>query len=173
MWVISLHTTPTHTRWPQLGPNRINRHKTIEARLAGPRMVRHCKKSRPRKERRPSERAFKRAPARHEILTLRTRSAYAPRQHQRRRGALVAIIPIPSIAVGIGPIPAQVGRGSVRHGSDHGDRNQRTQGDTRNDPAVVWPAYPWPRVPIGPSPPPVAWASTPVLSGDHRGFELR
>jgi hypothetical protein len=88
-------------------------------------------------------------------------------------GLLVAIIPIASVAVGIGPIPAQIVSGPAGDSPDDGDGNQCTQGHTRNDPAVVGPAYPWPRVPIGPSPPPVAWASAPVLSGDHSGFEFR
>src|SRR5262245_8669431 len=127
--------------------------------LAGPRIVRRRKTA-----------GRTAASAVEEVLTLAV--CFRPGQPRKVNGPLVAIVPIPSIAVGIGPIPAQIGSGPARDGPDDGHGNQCTQGHTRNDPAVVWPAYPWPRMPIGPSPPPVAWASTPVLSGDHRRFEL-
>src|SRR5690242_15197835 len=56
----------------------------------------------------------------------------------------VAVVPIAAIAIGVGPVPAQVWSRPARDQADRGDRHDRAQRDACDDPAIVRPARPWP-----------------------------
>src|SRR5262249_57975336 len=67
--------------------------------------------------------------------------------------SLVAIVPVAAIAVGIGPIPAEVGSWTWGHGTDGCDGDERAEGHSGNDGPVVGSAHPRPSKPIGPAMP--------------------
>lgn len=64
-----------------------------------------------------------------------------------------AIVPVPGFPVRIRPVPAQVGMGTRWDVADGSNGNQRAEGDTRKDRAVVRPSHPWTAIPIRPTAP--------------------
>jgi hypothetical protein len=67
------------------------------------------------------------------------------------QGVSRTIVPIALVAVGVSPIPAEVGSRPYRYetnGSNGDDRTERHAGD---DGTVVGPCYPGPAIPVGPS----------------------
>src|SRR5512145_1267237 len=60
----------------------------------------------------------------------------------------LAVVPVPALAVGIGPVPAQVGRRTPRHISHRGHGDERAESYAGNDGAVVGPPDPGPPVPV-------------------------
>src|SRR5262252_4770130 len=76
---------------------------------------------------------------------------------------LIAIVPVAALSIRIGPIPTEIGSGTRWDRSDRRDRDQRTEGNTRNDGAIVgspnpgtskpiWPPGPAPGTPPGAAP---------------------
>src|SRR6185295_11969836 len=125
---LSLHNISPDRGWPMLGQQH---QPTSDDRCRSLRFGGWCaaaKKGRHRIQQTPTRPDAARGPNAGGQLN--------PRSAPRANEASVAIIPIASIAVGIGPIPAQIGSGPARDGSNDGHGNQCTQGNTGNDPAI-------------------------------------
>ena len=88
--------------------------------------------------------------------------------------SLVAIIPVAAIAVGIGPIPAEIGSWARGHGTHGRDGDERAEGHPGNDGAVVGSAHPGPSKPIGPAIPAMRTSpgTTPPRSAAPARIEL-
>src|SRR6185295_14239364 len=73
--------------------------------------------------------------------------------------SLATVIPITTVSVGIGPIPAQVGSRTRRYVPNGGNGDDRAERDTGNDSAIIRSPHPWATKPIGSTGP--AWWPTP------------